>query len=402
MKQNLALIIAFTSAIARAQFQMLDTTTLHTNNASTHAFISIPGICTNAPYTTTNYIYVTVGDSIPSAAWTKLNSDLNYLTNQLILALQLPNQINTNMQYWINFNSNSLGMTISSLNTVSNFANSSTASLTNFVLNAGGRATNLVLRVGADLTNRLNNFSEFPDIADGHGVVSLGGGLEINTNHFGVCGITNKQGDLSFIMKNDSDGSSALHLWNRDGANGACFENLSDGEIDFNFMGTRGSGYLFNLRVETRGNSQLLAANDPVNGGLGEFQYLAPNGTPSKIFAIGANGAAFPTNVWFNAWNSLDYANDSTGPQYPIDMAGSGLIGESDNGNTGTIQLDDGSGNMTFTTSGQQNFSVTHGTAAIQNGSGSSDIVLKLQSPNGTVYYLHVNDSGVLSATTSP
>lgn len=84
-------------------------------------------------------------------------------------------------------------------------------------------------------------------------------------------------------------------------------------------------------------------------------------------------------------------------------MAGSGYIGESDTGYNNWIQLDDGSGNLTFTTTGgKQNFTVGHGAAAILNGSGTSDIVLKLQSPDGTAWYLHVSNSGVLTATTSP
>jgi hypothetical protein len=176
--------------------------------------------------------------------------------------------------------------------------------------------------------------------------------------------------------------------------------------VDFNFFGAvQGFAGAFNIRYESRYESEQLAANDPDNSGAGEFEFMYPNGGGSapynKIFTFGPSAVAVVPNMWFNA-QQVTGANDCTSPQYPIDMANDGLIGESDNGNTDTIQLDDGSGNMTFTTSGRQNFSVTHGTAAILNGSGSGDIVLKLQSPNGTAYYLHVSNAGVLSATTTP
>lgn len=81
MKQLLIAFLLFVAIGVNAQsVQMLDMTTPHTNNASTHAFITIPGVCTNAPYTTTNYIYIVYGDA-PPLAWSKVNSDLAYFTN---------------------------------------------------------------------------------------------------------------------------------------------------------------------------------------------------------------------------------------------------------------------------------------------------------------------------------
>jgi hypothetical protein len=120
MKKLLALL-TLTAFSATAQVQLLDGTTPHTNSTTTSANINVPSKgWTNVPYSTTNYIYITFGDGLPASATTKLNSDLVYLTNQLALALQLPNQINTNWQAAVGAQSNRINVVIVNIATISN------------------------------------------------------------------------------------------------------------------------------------------------------------------------------------------------------------------------------------------------------------------------------------------
>ena len=132
------LLLAATSATA--QIQLLDGTTPHTNSTTTSANLNVPSKgWTNVPYATTNYIYITFGDGLPASATTKLNSDLVYLTNQLALALQLPNQINTNWQAAVGIQSNRINIVIINLATVSNNLATTMATVASF---PGGQIQN--------------------------------------------------------------------------------------------------------------------------------------------------------------------------------------------------------------------------------------------------------------------
>jgi hypothetical protein len=122
MKKYIAYLLLLAAVTAPAQsIQMLDGSTPHTNNTTTSANINVPSKgWTNVPYATTNYIYVTYGDGLPASATTKLNSDLVWLTNQIALALQLPNQINTNWQAAVGAQSNRINVVIVNIATISN------------------------------------------------------------------------------------------------------------------------------------------------------------------------------------------------------------------------------------------------------------------------------------------
>lgn len=160
MKKNTFIaLIVMVALLARAQMQTIDLTTLHTNTYVTTAYITIFGVCTNLPYYTTNYVVVTSVDP-PSTIGAKFNSNVVYLTNQLALMLQLPNQINTNLIAQINAVSNRVNTLTANLSSVSNFVNTATLALTNRVLQLGTDATNGYLAMGLDLTNRLDDIKQ--------------------------------------------------------------------------------------------------------------------------------------------------------------------------------------------------------------------------------------------------
>jgi len=95
---KIILTIALTAVaiVATAQIQYVNLTALTTNQTSSTAFITIPGVCTNAPYTATNPVSIVVGDPL-SAAFGKVNSSFAYVSNELVLLLQMPYWYNTNL-----------------------------------------------------------------------------------------------------------------------------------------------------------------------------------------------------------------------------------------------------------------------------------------------------------------
>ena len=77
MKKYLLIIMAL-ATVARAQIQYVDQSTLATNTANSTAWITIPGVCTNASYTVNNPSNQVIGD-LPLVAWAKANTNWNYL-----------------------------------------------------------------------------------------------------------------------------------------------------------------------------------------------------------------------------------------------------------------------------------------------------------------------------------
>lgn len=72
------LLLAATALTVQA-YQVIDISTLTTNASHSAAYITIPGVCTNAAYTATNPASVTVGDSLPNA-FVKVNTNFYQLT----------------------------------------------------------------------------------------------------------------------------------------------------------------------------------------------------------------------------------------------------------------------------------------------------------------------------------
>ena len=99
MKKTFAILTLTALAfVARAQLQMVDLTTRTTNASWTSgSLLTVFGVYTNKSYTTTNPATVTIGDPIPTA-FSKVNGNFVYMSNQLFQALLLPNQINMNWQ----------------------------------------------------------------------------------------------------------------------------------------------------------------------------------------------------------------------------------------------------------------------------------------------------------------
>src|SRR5579859_36494 len=94
MKINILIVIAviFFTFASQAQYQYIDLLTLHTNIVTTAGvgnLITISNVCTNMPDIVTNPAYITMGDSVPTA-FSKINSDFNYVSNLYSQSLNLP------------------------------------------------------------------------------------------------------------------------------------------------------------------------------------------------------------------------------------------------------------------------------------------------------------------------
>jgi hypothetical protein len=90
--KTLILAVSFT---ASAAMQVVDISTLTTNPTHSSGWITIPGVCTNAPYTVTNPASVTIGDTFPSA-FAKANTNfytLNLLLNNMSNSVVISNAV---------------------------------------------------------------------------------------------------------------------------------------------------------------------------------------------------------------------------------------------------------------------------------------------------------------------
>lgn len=152
---------------ARTQIVFVNLTSLATNQTSSSAFITISGVCTDAPYTATNPASIQIGDSLPTA-FGEINSSFNYVSNELIILLQAPYQYNTNLVNLISIlgtaatnNDLSLGASATNftLTTITNVVNNASNVLSWLAYTIGGNVTNLALQVGGDGTNNLNSAS---------------------------------------------------------------------------------------------------------------------------------------------------------------------------------------------------------------------------------------------------
>jgi hypothetical protein len=95
-KLTLTTLLVLCTLLARSQITFINLTSLATNVTTSSALITIPGVCTNYPYTVVNSNNLVIGDPIPSA-FAEVNSSFSYISNQLAILAQMPYQYNTNL-----------------------------------------------------------------------------------------------------------------------------------------------------------------------------------------------------------------------------------------------------------------------------------------------------------------
>lgn len=160
MKTKL-LFLLLTAQVAVGQITFIDLLTRTTNTVSSTALITIPGVCTNAPYVVLNTNSITIGDPLP-AAFAIVNANFNYFSNQLGQALSLPNQINTNLFGLFASESNRLNATgldlTNQITTLRGNVNAATVNLTNALAQLGSDTTNNWNALGTDMTNAFVQF----------------------------------------------------------------------------------------------------------------------------------------------------------------------------------------------------------------------------------------------------
>ncbi|USN92664.1 MAG: right-handed parallel beta-helix repeat-containing protein [Candidatus Nomurabacteria bacterium] len=147
-----------------------------------------------------------------------------------------------------------------------------------------------------DIANFFDGSNEVLTILDGGnvgiGTTSPSSKLEVNGNitlsSAGGKKITTPGDELILENTGDTFGTVQLLLRNRNGANGALFNNLSLDLVDFGFKGN--SGYQSNIRYEHR-SGYILGGSD---NSVGEFQLIDDvAGTPNYMFTVNKNASVF-------------------------------------------------------------------------------------------------------------
>jgi len=155
-------------------------------------------------------------------------------------------------------------------------------------------------------------------IDSGYGSIKIGSDVDLGSHSIATPKITTSSTQLLLEQTGDTYGATRLYLQNRNGSNGAIFENATLDLIDFGFLPS--SGAQSNIRLEHRSAYLKNAGNS-----LGEFQ-LFNYGYPAFL-AIGNAIANFYVPV------DLGNFNLSAG----LGTFGTGLIGTS----TDNIKLSD-------------------------------------------------------------
>lgn len=333
--KNLLLILALTGTV-RAQVQFFDATTPHTNNVTTHAWISIPGVCTNAPYVVTNYISVTYGDAWPAPAITKLNSDLNYLTNQFTQLARLPNQINTNLSVQMLGVSNGLADAVLKLGALTNnlsdlqtglaWASNTLTSFPGQNLQAGTVSSNALDAATLAWLGSLGGGGGGMSLLDGAGLLAVD---PTNRWLLDASGLA----ELSWTENGIAIGSSAS------GAGNLSFYSPSDGQQRFQFSTQNG----WFILSDTLGNNPLFLLYDQYQnrvGGFcsqsGYFDVYAPSG---GINAIDSANSLVPVTAsigYFGVGYNFSLSDDGSGAAIQVSP-------NNNDGSAGSISLHAGS-----------------------------------------------------------
>jgi hypothetical protein len=135
-------------------------------------------------------------------------------------------------------------------------------------------------------------------------VVSPGEKFEVNGNIKVNKKITSAATELTLEQTGDTLGATRLHLRNRNGSNGAVFENATYDLVDFGFLPNSGAGSQSNFRLEHRASDRIGPSNT-----AGEFQFIN-------------TGAGLGVTAWFStgpAQSSFNSGNVGIGVSAPAE-----------------------------------------------------------------------------------
>lgn len=203
-------------------------------------------------------------------------------------------------------------------------------------------------------------------ISDGSGGFTSDADLSYASGYLKVGeGVVSDNGTLVLRENNDEYGSVSLQLKNRNGINGAVFnqENSSLALIDFQFKPT--ASLTYTQRVEAREG----ATYNP--DGTPEFQ-LGPD-MFSPVVYIADNGMGFRKQLYDSTNSAGTFGQSLRSTGIGVEWSNSGSAA----GDTGDIQTSDGSGGF-----------VSSGITA--DGTGG---VYQIQSPSGSYYFYLIANS---------
>jgi hypothetical protein len=190
----------------------------------------------------------------------------------------------------------------------------------------GAQTNSYGLRVAAQ-TGATNNYAGvFTGGYVGIGTSTPAQALEVSGGNIKVSGsVTTGSTEMVLEQTGDTLGTTRMRLRNRNGANGAIFENAAVDLVDFGFQPSSGATALSNIRLEHRTTNMANSSNT-----TGEFQFVnTGSGSSIPWFSTGPSFSSFKTGkvgIGTTAPTALLDVNQTTAGSAAMQSGNAGAI----------------------------------------------------------------------------